>query len=143
MAGDEVPGIIVSPIIGDRGDISAQARWDNGKWTLEWSRKLATGSQYDVQFSDLAKTYYFGVAVFENAQVNHAWSPGVYTLKFAPAVAAGPEFPPTIPADHAGRATCAVCHATGVAGAPVFPTSPDHTAVLDAVNTCQACHKGP
>lgn len=97
VAGDEVPGIIVSPFTGDRGDIAAQAKWNNGKYTLEWSRKLSTGSQYDVQFSDLAKTYYFGAAVFDNAQVNHAWSPGVYTLKFAPTVAAGPGFPPTIP----------------------------------------------
>ncbi|MBI4282743.1 MAG: ethylbenzene dehydrogenase [Chloroflexi bacterium] len=141
--GDEVPGIIVSPIIGDRGDIPAQAKWNNGKWTLEWSRKLTTGSQYDVQFSDLSKAYYFGLAVFENAQVNHAWSPGVYALEFTPAVAAGPSFPPTIPADHASRTTCAACHAAGLGGAPVFPTSPDHTKVLDAVNTCQACHKGP
>ncbi|MEW6034855.1 MAG: ethylbenzene dehydrogenase-related protein [Chloroflexota bacterium] len=143
VPGDEVPGIIVSAITGDRGDISAQAKWDNGKWTLEWSRKLTTGSQYDVQFSDTAKSYYFGVAVFDNAQVNHAWSPGVYTLKFAAAAAAGPGFPPVIPANHVGRTTCAMCHSTGVGGAPKFPATPDHTKVIDAIDTCKACHKGP
>jgi hypothetical protein len=149
-AGDEVPGIIVAPFAGDRGDLTAQAKWANGKWTLEWSRKLSTGSKYDVQFTDPAKAYAFGVAVFENAQVNHAWSPGVYTLKFAPAGAKpapgdapGPKALPTIPSNHGGRNECAVCHASGLAGAPKFPSVPDHTKLIDAANTCKACHKGP
>lgn len=72
--GDEVPGIIVSAFMGDRGDISAKASWSNGIWTLEFSRKLKTGSQYDVQFDDLTKQYAFGVAVFDNAQVRHAFA---------------------------------------------------------------------
>ena len=71
-AGNEVPGIIVAPFTGDRGDITSKTTYANGRYTMEWSRKLNTGSQYDVQFSDLSKTYYFGVAVFENAQVRHA-----------------------------------------------------------------------
>ena len=45
-------------------------------------RKLATGSEYDVQFNDLKKEYAFGVAVFDNAQVRHAYTPGVLRLKF-------------------------------------------------------------
>jgi hypothetical protein len=73
-AGQEVPGIIISPFAGDRGDISARANWSNGVWTLEISRKLKTGSQYDVQFDDLSKEYAFGVAVFDNAQVRHAFA---------------------------------------------------------------------
>lgn len=40
-------------------------------WTMEIARKLVTGSRYDVQFNDLKKTYPFGVAVFNNAQVRH------------------------------------------------------------------------
>jgi hypothetical protein len=73
-AGQEVASIIVSPFVGDRGDISAQANWNNGVWTLEISRKLKTGSQYDVQFDDLNKQFAFGVAVFDNAQVRHAFA---------------------------------------------------------------------
>lgn len=49
-----------------------------------------------------------------------------------PAVGAIP-----LPADHAGRAVCQVCHATGVGGAPKNP--PDHEGRLDA--TCTDCHK--
>jgi hypothetical protein len=80
--GDEVPGIIVAPFTGDRGDIAAKAVWKDGVWTIEIARKLVTGSEFDVQFSDLKKEYVFGVAVFDNAQVRHAYSPGVLKLKF-------------------------------------------------------------
>lgn len=81
-AGELVPGILVAPFIGDRGDISGKGVYKDGKWTLEWGRKLTTGSQYDVQYSDLTKSYFFGVAVFDNAQVDHAWSNGAYELRF-------------------------------------------------------------
>ncbi len=81
-AGDEVPGIIVSQFKGDRADLSAGSLYANGKWTVEWGRKLNTGSKYDVQFTDLSKSYYFGVAVFDNAQVRHAFNTGSLQLKF-------------------------------------------------------------
>jgi hypothetical protein len=80
--GDEVPGILVAPFTGDRGEIPAQATWENGVWTLEWSRKLTTGSPTDVQFEDMNKQYAFGVAVFDNAQVRHAFHPGARFLTF-------------------------------------------------------------
>jgi hypothetical protein len=81
-AGDEVPGIIVAPLTGDRGDISVKSVWKDGVWTLVFARKLGTGSDFDVQFNDLKKSYAFGVAVFDNAQVRHAYSPGVLKLVF-------------------------------------------------------------
>ncbi len=81
-AGDEVPGIIVSPFAGDRGDLSAQAAYKDGMWTIEISRKLVTGSEFDVQFDDLKKEYLFGVAVFDNAAVRHAYNAGVLKLLF-------------------------------------------------------------
>ena len=80
--GDEVAGIVIAPLVGDRGDISAKASWSNGAWTLELSRKLKTGSQYDVQFDDLSKSYSFGVAVFDNAQVRHAFATAPHKLAF-------------------------------------------------------------
>ena len=67
--GDEVPGIVVSSITGDRGDISAKGIYKDGKWTVELGRKLDTDSQYDVQFTDLIKSYFFGVAIFFNRPV--------------------------------------------------------------------------
>jgi Ethylbenzene dehydrogenase len=80
--GDEVPGILVAPFTGDRGDIPAAATFDNGTWTLEWSRKLVTGSPTDVQFDDLSKKYAFGIAIFANAQVRHDFHGGARLLTF-------------------------------------------------------------
>ncbi|HEU0294329.1 MAG TPA: ethylbenzene dehydrogenase-related protein [Anaerolineales bacterium] len=82
--GTYLPGIVKSPIVGDRGDISAAWKWADGVWTIEFSRKLTTGSETDVQFSDLAGIYYFGVAVFENAQVRHAFQTGSTAFVFMP-----------------------------------------------------------
>ena len=81
-AGDEVPGIIVAAFTGDRGDISAKNVYKDGTRTVVFWRKLVTGSEYDVQFNDLKKEYAFGVSVFDNAQVRHAYTPGVLKLKF-------------------------------------------------------------
>jgi hypothetical protein len=81
-AGDEVPGIVVAPFAGDRGDIAAKAVWKDGVWTIEIARKLVTNSEFDVQFSDKKKQYAFGVAVFDNTQVRHAYSPGVLKMVF-------------------------------------------------------------
>jgi hypothetical protein len=80
--GDEVAGIYTSAYQGDRGDINAAANWEKGIWTCEIERKLETGSAYDVQFKDLAQEYHLGVAVFDNAQVRHAFHEGAIKLVF-------------------------------------------------------------
>lgn len=82
--GSYLPGIIKSPIVGDRGDISAAWNWENGVWTIEFSRKLTTDSETDVQFADIVGTYYFGLAIFENAQVRHAFQTGSTPFVFMP-----------------------------------------------------------
>ena len=81
--GDEVASIVVAPFAGDRGDISAAIDWSKGKYAMVMSRKLVTGSKYDVQFDDLAKAYEFGIAAFDNAQVRHAFHAGALKLRFA------------------------------------------------------------
>jgi hypothetical protein len=81
-AGDEVPGIIVAPFTGDRGDIALKTVWKDGVYTRVIWRKLVTKSEFDVQFDDLKKQYAFGVAVFDNAQVRHAYTPGVLKMIF-------------------------------------------------------------
>lgn len=66
--------------------------------------------------------------------------PGKPTFTPAPAVsptASGVINAVALPADHAGRTVCQVCHASGVAGAPKNP--PDHEGRLDS--TCTDCHK--
>lgn len=81
-AGDKVPGIVTAPAVGDRGDITAKGGWKDGVWTFEISRKLTTSGKYDVQFSDLKKEYFTGVAIFDNAQIAHAVQYGVTKFTF-------------------------------------------------------------
>ena len=84
VEGDMVPGIITAPFTGDRGDLSAGYAWADGIWTLEFSRALVTGSEFDVQFDDMAATYHFGVAIFDNAQTMHSFQTGVNLFVFKP-----------------------------------------------------------
>jgi hypothetical protein len=83
-AGDKVPGIVKSAFVGDRGDIAAGWHWEDGKWTLEFGRKLDTGSKTDVQFDKLDGVNYFGLATFDNAQVRHAFQSGSTPFVFKP-----------------------------------------------------------
>lgn len=84
--GDMIPGIIIAPFQGSEGDIATQGVWKDGKWTLEIRRPLITTGAYaaiqDIQFDDLKKTYYFGIAVFDNSQINHLYHKKSLQLKF-------------------------------------------------------------
>lgn len=80
--GDEVASILIAPFKGDRGDVSVGAKWANGKWTVELARKLVTGSKFDINFDDLNKSYAFGISVFDNAQVRHAYVQAPLILQF-------------------------------------------------------------
>ncbi len=80
--GDFIPGPIAKQITGDPADIKAKGKWENGVWTIEVSRKLKTTSAKDVQFDDLAKTYAFAVAGFDNSQIGHAYENLVHKLAF-------------------------------------------------------------
>ena len=82
-AGDEVASYRIFPLKGDRADIRVATRWSDGVITSEVSRKLVTGSPFDVQFSSLAAQYAFGVAAFDNAQVRHAVHYEALQLRFA------------------------------------------------------------
>ncbi len=82
--GSYIPAIVKSTIVGDRGNISAGWVWADGTWTIEFGRLLNTNSEFDVQFTDLTAQYYFGVAVFENAQVRHATQTAPSFLVFKP-----------------------------------------------------------
>lgn len=81
--GDEIAGIVVSKRLGDRGNILGKGAYADGVWTLEIGRAKDTGSEFDVQFTDPLKEYFFGVATFDNAQVRHSWQNGVSALTFA------------------------------------------------------------
>ena len=81
-AGDEVASYIVNPLQGDRADIKVVMSWKDGMHTSVLSRKLVTGSKFDVQWDNLDKRYAFGFAAFDNAQVRHATAEDVMFLVF-------------------------------------------------------------
>ncbi len=81
--GDEVASFLIFPLKGDRADINVANSWSNGVMTSEVSRKLTTGSKFDIQFSDLSAQYGFGFAAFDNAQVRHAVHFDPLYLRFA------------------------------------------------------------
>ncbi len=68
--GARVPGIIVTPPVGDRADVSAVGAWAGNRWTVEISRRLKTGSDFDF---DLTGSCYMGIALFDNAEKKHAF----------------------------------------------------------------------
>ena len=84
--GDVVPGIVIDAFEGPRADIEMRGKWNDGIWTLEIRRKLVTTGEkadiQDVQFDDLSKEYSFGIAVFDNSQINHLFHTETLTLKF-------------------------------------------------------------
>ena len=80
--GDRLPSVIAEPFLGDRGDIAASWTYENGRWTMEISRALVTGSDYDVQFDNLDEVYHFGLATFDNTQIRHAVQAGATPFRF-------------------------------------------------------------
>jgi len=85
-AGDMVPAIVVSKMSGSAADIMTSSVYENGQWTLVFKRALTTSHPkskvQDVQFTDLKKPYYFGVAAFDNSQINHVFHEGSIKLLF-------------------------------------------------------------
>ena len=85
-AGDVVPGISIAPMMGGRADILSRNSYKDGVWTLEVMRALKTEGEnaetQDVQFSDKSKSYPFGIAVFDNSQINHLFHTQTLDLKF-------------------------------------------------------------
>ncbi len=83
-AGDELPSIAVDAYAGDSADLSGKFVYDEAgkKWIYEFKRKLDTGSENDVQWTDLKKSYAFGVAIFDNTQIGHGTQKDVSFLTF-------------------------------------------------------------
>ena len=69
--GTVIPGIIIAGNYeGDRADIVGAARWQDGYWTLEATRRLETGSRYDADFNS-GEPLYMWVSVFDHTQIRH------------------------------------------------------------------------
>lgn len=69
--GTILPGVLImGDYEGDRADLRGGARWKDGHWTLEVSRDLRTGSQFDLDFIP-GKDVFFWVSVFDHNQTRH------------------------------------------------------------------------
>jgi len=77
-----VPQLIKQEPSGSQADVRVAANWKNGFWTVELKRKLATGSEYDVQFDDLSKDYRFAVSLFCHADIVGGTGNIGWTLRF-------------------------------------------------------------
>ena len=70
--GTVMPSVLVEgPFEGDRGDVRAVARWNDGWWRMEVRRKLDTGSAFDVALVE-GRPVYLWVATFDHAQTRHS-----------------------------------------------------------------------
>jgi hypothetical protein len=67
-AGDRLPREVLEKPVGSRGDIEGKAMWDKSRWTLEMKRARDTrDKEHDVQFTDPARPYYFGMSAHDDA----------------------------------------------------------------------------
>jgi hypothetical protein len=82
--GAEVANMITSGPTLTRADVDARGLHNARVWNLELRRKLVTGDSKDVQFDDLTRQYAFGMALFDNAQIEHRYMPLVAKLAFKP-----------------------------------------------------------
>ena len=85
--GTEIANMITKGPADARADIDAYGAYDAGakKWTLEIRRLLVTSdATTDVEFDDVNRKYAFGVAVFDDAQIEHSYTPMVGRLVFKP-----------------------------------------------------------
>ncbi|MBD1558171.1 hypothetical protein HC752_14630 [Vibrio sp. S9_S30] len=68
--GSEIPSVLYrsNQFEGDRANVRARGKWENGYWTLEVSRKHDTGSQHDVALENGTCIW---VSAFDHSQVAH------------------------------------------------------------------------
>jgi len=84
--GQEIPNMITSAPTLTRADIDGFGVHSTASsaWVLEIRRKLVTGDANDVQFDDLNRQHSFGLAVVDNAQIEHSYMSSVGKLIFKP-----------------------------------------------------------
>ncbi len=80
--GTVIPGYIVAPMVGSRGDISAIGFWENGRWVVVMMRALDTGHDDDVVFVP-PRPVPFGVSLMDDGGgLDHTNAPDVITLEW-------------------------------------------------------------
>jgi hypothetical protein len=79
-SGAIIPGTILTPYKGSRGDIQVKGTYANGKWVVVISRALNTGHDDDTVLIP-PKQVPFGLAVFDNSgDLEHTIGPDALTL---------------------------------------------------------------
>jgi hypothetical protein len=79
-AGDTIPYIIFYPLStkwgGSRDDIASKGTWKDGRWTVEFKRKLDTGHPADdIIFRPGSTRYYvFDAAIFNHSVAQHSYT---------------------------------------------------------------------
>lgn len=64
---DAMPQFPTQKPAGSAADVEAKGEWANGKWTVEFKRKLVTGHKDDTAFA-AGKTLSFAVATFDKSE---------------------------------------------------------------------------
>jgi hypothetical protein len=77
--GTLIPGVVVSPFEGDRGDVRCISSFEDNRHTLWIRRRLDTGSKDDVVFSP-GKSIAFAASAFDHAAKRHAYHMTTYRL---------------------------------------------------------------
>lgn len=80
--GEVIPSWILSKFSGSMADVTARSKYENGRWTVMFQRKLETGDrENDVTF-DTRRDYTLGVAVFNNSSKHNSYNSGPTKLVF-------------------------------------------------------------
>jgi outer membrane protein assembly factor BamD (BamD/ComL family) len=76
---DTVPSYVKAQPSGSSGDVRAVGSWRNNMWTVEFSRKLATGNLDDVTLK-LGNRYYASFAAYDHSEKSDHSSTKLITL---------------------------------------------------------------
>lgn len=69
--GTVIPSVLITgDYTDDRSGVTASAQWADDHWTLVASRRLATGSKYDLDFAPGGRFYLY-VSAFDHVQTRH------------------------------------------------------------------------
>lgn len=80
--GTIIPGYVVTPMVGSRGDVTAIGFWENGRWVVVIMRVLDTGHEDDVAFVP-PRPVPFGVSLInDGGGLDHTNAPDVITLEW-------------------------------------------------------------
>jgi hypothetical protein len=78
--GTRMPSVLWKTVFeGDRGNVQAQGRWVDGRWTLEVRRGIKSDSKFDVSLDD---GVYFWVSVFDHTQTLHTYHVRPLRIRF-------------------------------------------------------------